>query len=92
MALVEEGDPQTHGYAATNWTAPLLRTELGKRSWVVERSFAWVARFRLARDYEGPPTVLAGLHFIAFACLFLRRVTAACLSRLARRDTGVKTS
>jgi transposase len=45
------------------------------RRWVVERSFAWIARFRrLARDYERPPTVLAGLHFIAFACLLLHRV------------------
>lgn len=31
------------------------------RSWVVERSFAWVARFRrLARDYECLPETLAG--------------------------------
>ena len=46
------------------------------RRWVVERSFAWMARFRrLARDYERLPTTLAGLHFIAFACLMLARVT-----------------
>ena len=45
------------------------------RRWVVERSFAWLARFRrLARDYERLPQVLAGLHFIAFACLLLHRV------------------
>ena len=46
------------------------------RRWVVERSFAWLARFfrRLARDYERLPTVLAGLHFIAFACLLLHQV------------------
>ena len=51
------------------------------RRWVVERSFAWVARFRrLARDYERLPTVLAGLHFIAFACLLLHRVTPLTLS------------
>lgn len=63
------------------------------RRWVVERSFAWVARFRrLARDYERLPTVLVGLHFITLACLLLCRVTAACLSRLSRRDTGVRTS
>jgi transposase len=47
------------------------------RRWVVERSFAWMARFRrLARDYERLPTTLAGLHFIAFACLLLARVTS----------------
>ena len=45
------------------------------RRWVVERSFAWVARFRrLARDYERLPATLAGLHFLAFACLLLHRL------------------
>jgi transposase len=45
------------------------------RRWVVERSFGWMARFRrLARDYERLPTTLAGLHFIAFACLMVARV------------------
>ncbi len=44
------------------------------RRWVVERSFAWMARFRrLARDYERLPQTLAGLHFVAFACLMLSR-------------------
>ena len=44
------------------------------RRWVVERSFAWTARFRrLARDYERLPQTLAGLHFVAFACLLLHR-------------------
>ena len=43
------------------------------RRWVVERSFAWMARFRrLAKDYERLPTTVAGLHFIAFACLLLK--------------------
>jgi transposase len=42
--------------------------------WVVERSIAWIARFRrLARDYERLPATLAGLHFLAFACLLLHR-------------------
>lgn len=45
------------------------------RRWVVERSFAWAARFRrLARDYERLPTTVVGLHFLAFACLLLHRV------------------
>ena len=44
------------------------------RRWVVERSFAWAARFRrLARDYERLPETLAGLHFLAFAILLLKR-------------------
>jgi transposase len=43
------------------------------RRWVGERSFAWAARFRrLARDYERLASTLAGLHFVAFACLMLR--------------------
>ena len=51
------------------------------RRWVVERSFAWMARFRrLARDYERLLTTLAGLHFIAFACLMLARITFQFLS------------
>jgi transposase len=45
------------------------------RRWVVERSFAWAARFRrLARDYERLPETLAGLHFLAFVILMLHRV------------------
>lgn len=45
------------------------------RRWVVERSFAWAARFRrLARDYERLPETLAGLHFLAFAMLMLKRL------------------
>ena len=42
------------------------------RRWVVERSFAWAARFRrLARDYERLASTLAALHYLAFACLML---------------------
>ena len=45
------------------------------RRWVVERSFAWAARFRrLARDYERLPESLAGLHWLAFACLMLNSI------------------
>jgi hypothetical protein len=40
----------------------------------IERSFAWASRFRqLAKDYEWLPQTVAGLHFVAFACLFLHR-------------------
>jgi len=45
------------------------------RRWVVERSFAWAARFRrLARDYERLAETLANLHYVAFACLMLARL------------------
>jgi len=44
------------------------------RRWVVERSFAWAARFkRLARDYERLPEVLIGMHFLVFSILMLAR-------------------
>ncbi len=44
------------------------------RSFVVERSFAWMTRFRrLARDYERLPETLAGLHLLAFIVLMLHR-------------------
>ena len=44
------------------------------RRWVVERSFAWLTRFRrLAKDYERLPETVVGLHFVAFACLMLHR-------------------
>ncbi len=44
------------------------------RRWVVERSFAWLGRFRrLARDYERLETTLAGWHYVAFAMLLLHR-------------------
>jgi transposase len=45
------------------------------RRWVVERSIAWMARFRrLARDYERLPQTLAGLHVLAFALTMLRKL------------------
>ncbi len=44
------------------------------RRWVVERSFAWMARCRrLARDYERLADTLVGLHFVAFALLMAHR-------------------
>jgi transposase len=47
------------------------------RRWVVERDFAWAVRFRrLVKDYERLPATVAGLHFVAYACLFLHRAVA----------------
>jgi transposase len=43
------------------------------RRWVVERSFAWAARFRrLARDYERLAATLAGYHWLVFVMLMLK--------------------
>ncbi len=48
------------------------------RRWVVERSFAWATRFgRLVKDYERLPETVAGLHFVALACLFLQTAIGA---------------
>jgi transposase len=45
------------------------------RRWVVERSFAWLGRFRrLARDYERLAKVLAGWHWLAFLTVLLPRL------------------
>lgn len=45
------------------------------KRWVVERSFAWAARFRrLAKDYERLPSSLAGLHWLAFLTLMLNSI------------------
>ncbi len=47
------------------------------RRWVVERSFARMARCRrLARDYERLPETVIGLHLVAFAILLLRRAAS----------------
>jgi transposase len=59
--------PEAHG--------PKRGFVLLPRRWVVERAFAFTARFRrLARDYERLPETLAGLHFVAFACLMLHQL------------------
>ena len=85
LAFVDQG--YTGGATAESAAAHGLRLEVVKlpeakrgfvllpRRWVVERSFAWAARFRrLARDYERLPETLAGPHFLAFAILMLKRL------------------
>lgn len=84
LAFVDQG--YTGQTAAEAAAAHSIRLEVVKldeakkgfvllpRRWVVERSFGWAARFRrLARDYERLPETLAGLHFLAFAILMLKR-------------------
>ncbi len=84
VAFVDQG--YTGDQAAAAADAQGIRLEVVKlpttkrgfvllpRRWVVERSFAWITRFRrLARDYERMPETLAGLHFLAFAVLLLAR-------------------
>jgi len=87
IAFVDQG--YTGDQPATDAEAHGIRLEVVKlptakhgfvllpRRWVVERSFAWMARFRrLARDYERLSETLAGLHFVAFAILLAHRFIA----------------
>jgi transposase len=47
------------------------------RRWVVERSFAWLTRFRrLAKDYERLASTLKGMHLAAFAIVLLARLAS----------------
>jgi transposase len=47
------------------------------RRWVVERSFAWMARFRRpAKDFELLPKTVEGLHLAVLACIILARYLA----------------
>jgi transposase len=57
-ALVAEGDPQAHGYAATNWTAPLLRTELAKQGWRASERTLRRTLHRLGYRWKRPKFVL----------------------------------
>jgi transposase len=84
VAVVDQGD--TGEQPAADAEAHGIRVDVVKlptathglvllpRRWVVERRFAWMARFRrLARDDERLAETLAGLHFVAFAILLVHR-------------------
>ncbi len=84
VAFVDQGytgdqpaaDAQAHGIRLEVVKLPTAKHGfvLLPRRWVVERSFAWMARFRrLARDYERLAETLVGLHFVAFAMLMAHR-------------------
>jgi transposase len=85
LAYVDQGytgDDAADAAAAHGITLEVIKLPEAKRGfvllprrWVVERSIGWMRRFRrLARDYERLPETLAGMHFLAFACLMLGRV------------------
>lgn len=84
IAYVDQGysgDAPAEAAAARGIALELVKHREAKRGfvllprrWVVERSFAWAARWRrLAKDYERLPGMLAGLHFVAFACLMVQK-------------------
>lgn len=85
LAYVDQGyTGQEAERAADGWGIRLVVVKLPEarqgfvllpRRWVVERSFAWLSRFRrLAKDYERLPESVAGLHLVAFSVLMLGRV------------------
>jgi transposase len=86
LAYVEQGysgEPTAEEAEALGMRLEVVKHSEAKRGfvllprrWVVERDFAWASRFgRLAKDYERLSATLAGLHFVAFACLFLQQAT-----------------
>jgi transposase len=85
IAFVDQaytGEQAAHDAAQQGITLAVVKLPRAKKGFVllprrrvVERSFAWAARFRrLVRDYERLPETVAGLHFRAFAILMLKRV------------------
>ena len=56
--LLEEDNPQALGYAATNWTAPLLRTELSKQGWSASERTLRRTLHRLGYRWKRPKFVL----------------------------------
>lgn len=85
LAFVDQGytgTPAAEAAAAHGIALEVVKLPEAKRGfvllprrWVVERDFAWASRFRrLVRDYERLPETVAGLHFVAFACLMVHRL------------------
>jgi transposase len=90
LAYVDQGYTGTDAeLAADGWGIRLEVVKLPEarqgfvllpRRWVVERSFAWLSRFRrLVKDYERLPETVAGLHLVAFSTLMLQRVVKLLL-------------
>jgi transposase len=84
VAFVDQGytgEQPTKSAAVAGIRLEVVKLPTAKRGfvllpqrWVVERSFAWTARFRrLARDYERLLETLIALHLLAFAVLLLAR-------------------
>ena len=78
------GERPAAAAAARGIRPEVVKLEEAKRGFVllprrrvVERSFAWAARFRrLAKDRERLPELVAGLHFVAFVSLMRHRLVA----------------
>jgi transposase len=58
LAQLLVDDPQAHGYAATDWTAPLLRTELAQRGHALSERTLRRTLHRLGFRWKRPKYVL----------------------------------
>jgi transposase len=58
LTQVVTDDPQAHGYAATDWTVPLVRTELARRGYVVSERTLRRTLHRLGYRWKRPKYVL----------------------------------
>ncbi len=57
LLSVTKRDPLTKGFIVQ------------KGRWVVERTFAWLGRYRrLSKDYEGTPEMSEGIVYLASSC------------------------
>lgn len=78
-----EGKIQTWAWQTWGWFLGLVKRPPGAQGWqhlphrwVVERTFAWLGRFRrLSKDYEFLPETSEALIRVAMIHLMLRRLT-----------------
>jgi len=62
-------------------SAKAIGFEVLPKRWIVERTFAWISRFRrMARDFERYATTVAAFIRLAMIRIMLRRLTKPCLS------------
>jgi transposase len=62
-------------------SAKAIGFEVLPKRWIVERTFAWIRRFRrMARDFERYATTVAAFIRLAMIRIMLRRLTKPCLS------------
>jgi transposase len=71
------------------WTIVIVaRFEVLPKRWIVERTFAWINRFRrLARDFERYARTVAAFIRLAMIRIMLRRLTATVPGIAFQSDT-----
>ena len=67
--------PRRWGWYPEDVEPPMPAFTVLKRRWVVERTFAWLGRYRrLSKDYEYLPKSSAMMIYLAMSSLMLRRL------------------